>query len=210
MPIINVEICLNAENEADTRRAVAAAYEGGATTVELCGQMHLDGLTPAEPLLAVARAAFHTRPGLMVMVRPRAGDFVYSPEEVAHMHAQIEAAAQANADGVVLGVLRPGDNRVDMPVMTGLVQTAKAAGLKVTFHRAFYATPDVFISLEEAIALGVDRILTCGLPWGRPGSALDGAPVLARLIGQAAGRVEIVIGGGVNPANVGKSCGPCR
>jgi copper homeostasis protein len=204
MPDIHVEICLNAENEAAVHRAVTAAYDGGATTIELCSQMHLDGLTPADSLMAVARAAFRARPGLMVMIRPRAGDFVYASEELAQMHTQIEAAHQAAADGVVLGVLQHGTNRVDSATMAPLVQSAKDCGLKVTFHRAFDATPDVFAALEEAIDLGVDRILTCGIPWGRPGAALNGAPTLSRLIKQAAGRVEIVIGGGVNPTNVGQ------
>ena len=42
---------------------------------------------------------------VMVMIRPRPGDFTYSPEEIRSMVMDIEAAASAGADGVVFGVL---------------------------------------------------------------------------------------------------------
>ena len=87
--------------------------------------------------------------------------------------------------------------------MQALVSTAKAAGLKTTFHRAFDATPDADEALDILIDLGFDRVLTSGIPWGRKGTALDGVERLAATIRRSQGRIEIVLAGGISPANVG-------
>jgi copper homeostasis protein len=142
----------------------------------------------------------------MVMIRPHAGDFVYGPAEIARMQRQIAMAAQAGADGVVLGLLQGRDGRVDDVALAALLAESRSRSLKVTFHRAFDATPDPYAALETLIALGVDRILTSGSPWGSGEGALAGLPTLQRLVDQAAGRIEIVIGGGVTLANA-KSIG---
>ena len=107
------------------RAAVTAAYHGGAERIELCSAMHLDGLTPDPQHIRIARDAFRDRPGLLVMVRPRAGDFCFSPDEVGQMVSQIELAQQCGADGVVLGVLRADDNRIASEPMQCLVQAAR-------------------------------------------------------------------------------------
>jgi copper homeostasis protein len=165
--------------------------------------MHLDGLTPSPACLAAARQALGDLPGLMAMIRPRAGDFCYSPAELALMLDQIDAAAAAGADGVVFGALRSPDYRIDLAASRRLLAAARRHGLKTTMHRAFDATPDPDAALDALLDLGVDRVLTSGLPWGRRGSALDGVERLACTIERAAGRIEVVLGGGVNPANVG-------
>ena len=119
------------------------------------------------------------------------------------MTQQIGIAAKAGADGVVLGVLRSPDHRIDVDAMHVLVTQAKTAGLKTTCHRAFDATPDADEALDVLIALGFDRILTSGIPWGRKGTALDGVERLAATIRRSQGRIEIVLAGGISPANVG-------
>ena len=119
------------------------------------------------------------------------------------MLQQIETAAAAGANGVVLGVLRPQDNRVDVDAMQVLASMAKAAGLRTTCHRAFDATPDADEALGILIALGFDRVLTCGIPWGVKGTALDGVERLAATIRRSQRRIEIVLAGGISPANVG-------
>ena len=199
---VKVEICVEAASEEGLSDAVRAAYHGGAATVELCSAMHLDGLTPDRQHIVAARQAFGDRPGLMAMVRPRAGDFCFSPAEVDLMLQQIETAAAAGANGVVLGVLRPQDNRIAVHVMKMLASAARVTGLKTTFHRAFDATPDADEALDTLIALGFDRVLTSGIPWGRKGTALDGVERLAATIRRSQGRIEIVLAGGISPANV--------
>lgn len=197
-----VEICIDASSLDAVRDAVEAAYVGGAATVELCAAMDVDGLTPDIGLIAKARQVFGDRKGLMVMIRPRAGNFAYSATELALMQQQIAAAANAGADGVVFGALHPADNRVDMNAMRALISPAHAHGLTTTFHRAFDATPSPGEAMDAVLQLGCQRVLTCGMPWDQPGSALDGVRTLAQLVQQADGRTEIVIGGGVNQANL--------
>lgn len=201
--MIPVEICIEASEPAAVTQAAGAAYHGGAATVELCAAMALDGLTPSPDCLAAARQAFGRRPGLMAMIRPRAGDFCYTPDELTLMTAQIDAAAAGGADGVVFGVLRAADGRIDSAANRWLLAAARERGLKATFHRAFDATPDPDATLDALIELGFDRVLTGGLPWGQPGTALDGAARLAQTILRAGDRIEIVAGNGISPANVG-------
>lgn len=201
--MIPVEICIDASDAAAVERSVSAAYDGGAATIELCADMHLDGLTPSVDCLVAARRAFRQRPGLMAMIRPRAGDFCYSPAELALMLDQIAMAAGAGADGVVFGVLQAPDHCIDLAASQRLLAAARRHALKTTMHRAFDATPDPNATLDTLLDLGVDRVLTSGVPWGQRGSALDGVERLARTIQRAQGCIEVVLGGGVNPANVG-------
>lgn len=196
-----VEICIDAGEDRGMQAATAAAWRGGADRIELCRAMHLDGLTPDEEHVRIARDAFPGRPGLLAMIRPRDGDFAFSAAEIALMEAQIGIAADCGADGVVLGVLRAGDSRIAVSPLRDLTAAARARGLAVTVHRCFDATPDPDEALDTLIDLAVDRVLTSGLPWGRPGNAVDGLPRLLRTIQRAAGRIEVVIGGGVNPDN---------
>ena len=140
--------------------SVIAAARGGAARVELCSALAVGGLTPSEGFIARAVAV----PGVRkhVLIRPREGDFVYSPEEVAIMLADVAMAARCGADGVVVGALLP-DGSIDTATTRLLVEAAHSRGLSVTFHRAFDHTADAVASLECIIALGCDRVLTSGL-----------------------------------------------
>lgn len=201
---MKVEVCINSDGEQSLFDAVNAAYMGGATTVELCSAMHVDGLTPAEKDIKTAREAFQDRPGLMVMIRPRSGDFHYSQQEIELMRQQIHIAAQAGANGVVFGVLEKPGNHIAIDSLANLVQTSKKYNLKTTFHRAFDAAPNPTDSLGILVTAGVDRILTSGTVWTERKPATDGLANLRQLIKKANDRIEIVIGGGVNPRNVSK------
>ncbi len=186
------------------RKAVTAARLGGASRIELCSAMDLDGLTPPRSHVRSAREAWADQPGIMIMIRLHAGGFVYSESDVERMCERISQTRTDGADGVVFGALRSDDGRVDSDATALLTEAAHEAGLRVTFHRAFDATPDPVEALETLLALGVDRILTSGIPWKQIGTALDGAETLRDLIHHAENRVEIVIGGGVNPKNAGQ------
>jgi len=201
--MVKVEVCINCDSRQDVKDSVSAAFAGGASTIELCSAMQFDGLTPRLQDITVARSAFKNRPGLMVMVRPRKGDFCYSKQEIQEMQQQIRMAAQSGADGVVFGILNKNDNSFAMDALTELVQLSKEQGLRSTFHRAFDAAPGPVKSVELLIDAGVDRILTSGTPWGQNGTAMDGIETLKKIIGTAQDRIEIVIGGGVTAANAG-------
>ncbi len=200
---MNVEICIEAVAGDPLARSVAAACAGGASTIELCAEMALDGTTPGEEAMARAREAIDGEKRLMVMIRPRGGDFRYDAAELDTMLRQIATARGAGADGVVLGALlgdRLGD-RLDLDAMSRLIDAARSGSLMVTLHRAFDAVADRERALEDAVRLGVDRVLTSGTRWGDGLGALQGIEGLRDAIARAAGRVEIVIGGGVSPAN---------
>ncbi len=208
--MISLEICIDANTATNTRLDVQMAYIGGAATVELCTDLAVQGLTPSLEMIAVARAAFGQRRGVMVMIRPRAGDFVYSPTEVALMREQIGMAAHAGADGVVFGLLTPqayacGTYAIDLPHLTMLTAYAKNLGLKVTFHRAFDELPiqtQPHALLDQLIDVGIDRVLTCGAALASGKRAVECGAWLADLIDYAQGRIEVVIAGGVAAATV--------
>ena len=200
--------------------SVHAAVTGGATRIELCSALEVDGLTPFWDVLQEVRRLY---PSLVVhvLIRSRAGDFCYSPEEVSTMASQIEKALELGADGIVVGALTPaGDVDVSaMRVWMGVVEDWLLAkgfeaggchscmdayffqGLvkrpSVTFHRAFDVCWDPFQALEVIIGLGCKRILTSG----QAPTALEGVALLKNLRVRAGGRIGILPGGGITPAN---------
>ena len=170
-----------------------AAQEGGAGRVELCTALELGGLTPSHAQIAQARERLRIL--LYVLIRPRAGDFLYSNLECETMQRDIETCAALGCDGVVLGVL-DADGDVDMARCRGLV--AAAGKLGVTFHRAFDLSRDPARALEDVIALGCERVLTSG---AQP-SAVEGVVLIRALVAQAAGRLAVMPGAGITPHNI--------
>lgn len=171
--------------------SVWAAKEGGAHRIELCEALELDGLTPSEELI---RQTIATGMPVQVLIRVREGNFVYSSEEVETMAASIRLAKELGAHGVVIGALTP-EGQVDKPAIARMMEEAE--GMSVTFHRAFDVCRDPLQALEEIIALGCHRLLTSG----QQHSAFAGIPLLRQLTTQAAGRIIIMPGAGVNPQN---------
>lgn len=170
-----------------------AAQAGGADRVELFADLASGGTTPSHGTLAVARDRLHLP--LFVLVRPRAGDFLYDPAEVDAMLADIRHCRALGCDGVVLGALTA-EAAIDLPVCRELV--AAAGDMQVTFHRAFDAVRDAHAALEDVVALGCTRVLSSG---GRA-SALEGADTLAARVAQANGRVGVMAGAGISAATV--------
>ena len=171
--------------------SVWAAKEGGAHRIELCEALELDGLTPSEELI---RQTIATGMPVQVLIRVREGNFVYSSEEVETMAASIRLAKELGAHGVVIGALTP-EGQIDKPAIARMMEEAE--GMSVTFHRAFDVCRDPLQTLEEIIALGCHRLLTSG----QQHSAFAGIPLLRQLTTQAAGRIIIMPGAGVNPQN---------
>jgi copper homeostasis protein len=183
------------EISVESLEAAMAAERGSADRIELCGNLSIGGITPGTELLRAVRAQL--RIPIFSMVRPRAGDFVYSTGEFAEMKRSIAGAKESGADGVVLGILTS-DRRVDVARTRELVEMAKP--LPVTYHRAFDEAANLHQALEDVIASGAKRILTSG----GTKSALKGAAVLADLIEAAGERIIIVPGAGINAANIRK------
>ena len=204
--------------------SVDAAVLGGARRIELCTDLEADGLTPPTTWIRDAKRRY---PSLTVhvLIRPRAGDFVYSSEDADLMAQQVEEALEAGADGIVLGGLTlEGD--VDAPLIERLVLLVESYNLaaelqrsdlchaandshffpdsarrvSITFHRAFDRCRHPFEALEQIIGLGCDRILTSG----QEPTAEAGAETLRELHCRARGRIGILPGGGVTPGNAAR------
>jgi len=175
----------------DSLSTACAAEVHGAGRIELCGPGS-GGTTPS--LTLVARARDGVRVPLAVMIRPRAGDFVYSDDDFDLMAADIDAAKSLGADVVVFGLLH-GDGTVDRVRTAALVALARP--MHVTFHRAFDRTTEPVAALDTLLAIGVDTVLTSG---GAP-TAVEGVPTLRALQERAAERIVVMAGGGVRASN---------
>lgn len=181
------------EIAANSVASALAAQEGGAGRVELCTALELGGLTPSHAQIALTRDCL--RIPLYVLIRPRAGDFLYGELECETMQRDIETCAALGCDGVVLGVL-DADGDVDVARCRALV--AAAGTLGVTFHRAFDLSRDSTRALEDIVALGCERVLTSGAQ----ASAVDGAALIRDLVTQSNGRLVVMPGAGVTARNI--------
>ena len=173
----------------DARAAVA----GGAHRLELCSDLDGGGTTPDRALVASVLAG--VRVPVVVMIRPRPGDFVYSPAELDRMRRDVALALVLGAAGVVFGALNDA-GQVDATAMRVLMGAAH--GLPVTFHRAIDETSNVLAAIDALRALGVSRVLTSG---GAP-VALDGSVILAAMMERAGDALTVIAGGGVRSTNV--------
>jgi len=181
--------------EACVNSAVSAieAQKGGADRVELCENMADGGCTPSAGTIMLAKK--HLSIPVFVMIRPRGADFCYSDEEYEIMKSDIRMAKELKADGVVFGILMA-DGRIDRKKMSELVKLARPMG--VTCHRAFDMTRDPYEALEDLIKLGIDRVLTSG----QADSALEGAPLIRKLIEKTRDRITIMPGHGIKEHNL--------
>jgi copper homeostasis protein len=184
---VTVEICVG-----DVASAVAAE-SGGADRVELCDNLAVGGTSPSAGM--IAETCRRLSIPVHVMIRPRAGDFVYREAELAVMRHDIGTAKALGAAGVVLGVLTP-DRAIDRDRTAALVALARP--LSVTFHKAFDESSHPPGALDTLIALGIDRVLTSG---GRA-SAVGGIEMLATLVDRSGHQIAIMAGGRLNTDNL--------
>ncbi|MGV4793269.1 copper homeostasis protein CutC [Rhizobium sp. F40D2] len=185
---ILLEVCV------DSAEGLAAAIKGGAGRIELCSALELGGLTPLPSLMRIAARAPIP---VYAMIRPHAGPFIFDSVDEEAMMLDIDAVRAAGLAGVVIGANRP-NGTLDMPLIQRL--KTHATGLGSTLHRAFDLVPDADRALEQAVELGVERILTSGCAL----KAADGIETLKRLSAKAAGRISIMPGSGIRPANAGQ------
>jgi copper homeostasis protein len=184
------EICI------DSADAAVAAEQGGADRVELCYALFDGGLTPSIGTVETAVNSV-SRIRVHVIVRPRPGDFIYSPREVETMVRDVRAAVAAGAHGIVIGALTA-EGDIDIEATRRLIEAAGDAS--ITFHRAFDMVRDPFGALEQLVELGVHRVLTSG----QESSVLEGAPLIAELVKRAGDRIVVMAGGGINERNIAR------
>jgi len=192
-----VEICAPSVERA--REAEAT----GAGRIELCTDLECGGLTPPHPdIISLVQGVDALKIPVNVLIRPRAGDFVYNSAEIEQMMDDISFCGAAGVNGVVIGALNPRGG-VDRPLCRNMVALARSYGLSVTFHRAIDESRNIDKALDAVIALGVDRILTSG----GAESAWEGRDVIKRMVQRInalypeGSGPKILAGAGVNFAN---------
>lgn len=178
-----LEVCV------DSVESAIIAQEAGADCLEVCSNLLIGGTTPGVSQFKQIREVCRIK--LNVLVRPRAGDFLYTDAEFRMIREDIRMFQELGADGVVAGCLQP-DGNLDLDRMKELRKCA--CGLQFTLHRAFDVCLDPEQALEEAVSLGVDTILTSG----QAHDCMAGKEVLKKLLVLAGGRIEILVGSGVN------------
>ena len=179
-----LEVCV------DSTESALAAQEGGASRLELCGNLVIGGTSPSFCLFQEVQVAVDLP--VHILIRPRYGDFCYTEHEFHVMLKEVEMFRSLGAQGIVIGVLHP-DGTLDLARMRQLMQAA--GDMSVTLHRAFDLCADPFAAMEQAKELGIHTILTSG----QQNSCSQGKELLRQLVSHEDGRITIMIGGGVNP-----------
>jgi copper homeostasis protein len=174
--------------------AIQLAKELNFDRVELCQNLEQGGLTPSFSMIDYSIAyGIPTH----VLIRPRPGGFTYNSDELELIIREVVNCKNMGAAGIVIGALNE-SGAIDEPILEEIMK--KSGGLEVTFHRAFDDCVEWKKGMDILIKHGVKRILSSGLARN-----VDiGYPILSEMIKYAAGRIEIMTGGGVNASNIGK------
>lgn len=182
-----LEVCV------DSLASARAAIAGGADRLELCSALAIGGLTPYAALLRQIRAESDIP--VRCLMRPRAGDFLYTTEEIEMMAMQISQLRDLGADGFVIGCLTA-DGDLDGEAMEPLLEAAKGCGL--TLHRCIDVSRDPCKTYLDAGKLGIDTVLTSG---AAPG-CMGGMETIGRLLAlrDTQGGPEVLVGSGVKAA----------
>ena len=184
---MDIEVCI------ENIESGMIAANHGATRVELCSALDLGGLTPSAGMIksCVQNCSLQ----VYVMIRPKAGDFVYNENQFDIMKKDIVLAAESGADGVVFGCLTD-RNELDIEKNRALLSLAKSWNLGVTFHRAFDFVANTMEAFNLLEKLGFDRILTSG---GKS-TAIEGLEQIKELA-KIKSNIEIMAGSGINAEN---------
>ena len=189
-----LEVCV------DSLASARAAVAGGADRLELCSALGVGGLTPYAALLAQIREE-STIP-VRCLMRPRPGDFLYTPEEIDLLCRQIPVLREAGADGFVIGALTA-EGELDTDAVRRLIRAA-GPGAGLTLHRAIDVSRNPVKTYLAAAALGIDTVLTSGAA----ACCLDGRTVLTSLLAERdrTDGPEVLIGAGVNAQVIRELC----
>ena len=169
------------------------AEKAGADRIELCKDLHLDGLTPDYE--SAKKTINKLSIPVFILIRPRDGDFVYSNEEFKLMKSDIVKFKEMGCKGIVSGVLS-NDKSIDIESTQELVELSKP--LEFTFHRAFDLVKDPIEEIENLIQMGIDRVLTSG----QKEKAIDGLVLLEKLNKISKNRIVIIPGSGISKNNL--------
>lgn len=181
-----IEVC------AESYEYALKAEKAGANRIELCKDLHLDGLTPDYE--SAKRTIGKLKIPVFILIRPREGDFIYSDEEFELMKQDIVKFKEMGCKGIVSGVLND-DKSIDIKRTKELLELSRP--LEFTFHRAFDIVINPLKEIENLIGIGVNRVLTSG----KKEKAIDGLVLLERLNKISNNRLIIMPGSGISNTN---------
>ena len=187
-----IEVC------AESYEYALKAEKAGADRIELCKDLHLDGLTPDYE--SAKRTIDSLNIPVFILIRPREGDFIYFNEEFELMKRDIVKFKEMGCKGIVSGVLND-DNSTDIERTKELVELSKP--LEFTFHRAFDLVNNPLKEIENLIEIGVDRVLTSG----QKNKALEGLELLKELRNKSSNKIIVMPGSGITKLNYRKFSG---
>jgi copper homeostasis protein len=169
------------------------AQERGADRIELCENLASGGTTPSYGTIITCKKNLSIP--VIVMIRPRGGNFVYSNLEVDSMVEDIRICKKAGADGIATGALTSAGD-IDLPILRRLIH--EAGSLQITFHKAIDETRNIETEMEKLKDTGIHRVLTSG---GAP-TAMEGSRMLNKLIHLTDGKLVILTAGKVTAENL--------
>ena len=177
--------CFNLES-------VAVVAQSKADRVEFCDNFEVGGITPTFKDTQKARYLFSKE--LLVMIRPRGGDFNYSKDEFNQMKQSILELKNTDINGFVFGILDQ-NNQIDFERNSELIKLAEP--FPCSFHRAIDYTNDYFEAINTCITIGFKTILTSGHE-----SKIDlGLQTVKEAIIQYGNQIEIMPGGSLRATN---------
>ena len=182
-----IEVC------AESYEYAIKAEKAGADRIELCKDLHLDGVTPDYE--SAKRTIDTLNIPMFILIRPRQGDFNYSEKEFELMKADIIIFKEMGCKGIVSGMLNENKN-IDIERTKELVNLSRP--LEFTFHRAFDVVSDPLKEIENLIEIGVDRVLTSG----QKDKAIEGLELLKEFKNISKNRIKIMPGSGINKSNI--------
>jgi len=178
----------------ETSEDALMAQSRGANRIELCASLDQDGLTPSRELALTCIAQLAIP--VMVMIRPRPRNFVYSEDEIRQMEADIVFFRNTGVAGIVFGMLTP-ERIIDHKNTLRLSQLAQP--LEVTFHKAIDYSRDVYESFKELNQINeITRVLSSG---GKD-TAWNGRFLLKQMQEFPERRLQIIAAGRVVPDNI--------
>ena len=146
-----LEVCV------DSLASARAAKQGGADRLEFCSALAVGGLTPYADLLRQIKAELDLP--VRCLMRPRAGDFLYTRDELELLCRQIETLRSAGADGFVIGALTP-EGALDLSAMRTLLDAC--GGVKDGTYKLIAGGPMMGMAQYTAdipVAKGTGAIL---------------------------------------------------
>lgn len=192
------EACV--ENFSNIPSVIAA----GANRIELNSDLSAGGTTPSFGVIKKSVEYAHEKSTpVVVMIRPRGGDFVYTQDEFQIMKDDLQAVGLLGADGAAFGCLNT-NKQLNKTQMSELINMAEFSNLEVVMHMAFDEIPvsNQRDSINWLAKKGVKRILTHGGNLEKPIS--DNFAHLKELVDWAQNKIEILPGGGITTVNQNK------